>query len=380
MLQCSDEGGGFAPLLSDEGGGHALLPAVRHAIISVLLDESTMLELCAKCDVRSIQEEMAASGFHLFFSKMQNQVLIASSARFAPLPFQESEQWLLAVLDHLVEEAGLDPDDIMEVPTLHEADTSPTLLGVLEHTGVPPGLGTDPIATFSMYSHVEVANTEEAMPPRGADENREEAMPPRGADDDNAEADCVDEGEPLYPAAADENAPCQALALLPIGLAQLVGDGSQIVLERTNLYHNINSDGSLYTALWAEVFVHGGSGQKFANVDAHISLCRFLPRDRSKFENIISSMEAMVRNYNKKRNRNWHYKGTYVFNNLSGTHYAWCDLLVQSPLHGTAHAIQAAGLRQTARKNAGWCRPSFHLSFTKDRHAVLEQGLPDFGN
>ena len=42
---------------------------------------------------------MAASGFHLFFSKMQNQVLIASSARFAPLPFHESEKWLLAVLD-----------------------------------------------------------------------------------------------------------------------------------------------------------------------------------------------------------------------------------------------------------------------------------------
>ena len=367
MLQCSDEGGGLAPLLSDEGGGHAPLPALRHAIISVLLEESTMLELCAKCGVRSMQEEMAASGFHLFFSKIQNQVLIATSARFAPLPFPESEQWLLVVLDHLVEEAGLDPDDIMEVPTLHEADTSPTLLGELGDTGVPPGLGTDPIATFSMYSHVEVANTEEAMPPRGAD-------------DDNAEADCVDEGEPLYPAAADENAPCQALALLPIGLAQLAGDGSQIVLERTSLYHNINSDGSLYTAIWAEAFVHGGSGQKFANVDAHISLCRFLPRDRSKFENIISSMDAMVRNYNKKRNRNWHYKGTYVFNNMSGTYYAWCDLLVQSPLHGTAHAIQAAGLRQTARKNGGWRRPSFHLSFAEDRHAILEQGLPDLGN
>ena len=67
MLQCSDEGGGLAPLLSDEGGGHAPLPALRHAIISVLLDESTMLELCAKCGVRSMQEEMAASGFHLFF-------------------------------------------------------------------------------------------------------------------------------------------------------------------------------------------------------------------------------------------------------------------------------------------------------------------------
>eukprot|EP00973_Karenia_brevis_P077268 10732846-Karenia_brevis.AAC.1 len=78
------------------------------------------------------------------------------------------------------------------------------------------------------------------------------------------------EGEPSHLASAGANAPCQALALLPIGLAQLVGDGSQIVLEGPTLYSNRNSDGSLYTALWADTFVHGGSGKKFTGVDAHI--------------------------------------------------------------------------------------------------------------
>ena len=110
------------------------------------------------------------------------------------------------------------------------------------------------------------------------------------------------------------------------------------------------------------------SSHQASNIDAHTSL--LYVKACSPLQQLHTALESSLQKWQWERVHATNFSGQGQLNTLSGEHYGWNDILVQTPLHQTLHQLCSAALRLCNRSDT-LRKQAFHISFRTSNGAHL---------
>ncbi len=123
-------------------------------------------------------------------------------------------------------------------------------------------------------------------------------------------------------------------------LAAMMGQRHYVWLETVELVHNVAFDGKSAWVALTVTCLRADNGAHLTNVDAHVTLFYV----RAELERLPTADLQHALSTARKKPQLW--RCQLLFNeDYAQDGYAWCDIIVHTPLHSTLHNMVNAGIR-----------------------------------
>ncbi len=125
-------------------------------------------------------------------------------------------------------------------------------------------------------------------------------------------------------------------------LAAMMGQRQDVWLETVELVHNLGYDGESAWVALAVTCLRADKGAHLTDVDAHVSLL-YMRADIGSLPTVLADLQHALAAARKKTHL---WRCQLLFNeDYARDGYAWCDIIVHTPLHSTLHNMVNAGIR-----------------------------------